>query len=737
MSSSSVDTNVATSDAANSFAIFDDPLFLSYSDQPTSRLINYSFNGNNLLLWKRDNYLALIAKNKEGFIDGSCKLPDKSDKRYNQWIRCDLMFMKWLLNSLDPTISESLVYVRSSKELWEELIDRYGQTNGVEIYQLKKELGQISQNHKPLVEYYSTLKRTWESIDAIDPIPVCSCKALDLCTCQLLKKIIDRENNSKLIQFLMNLNSGYDTVRTNILSMEPLPSINKALSLLQKIERQKQISDVVDILSEANAYAGLRTYDPTSTDTKKPRLDTSFGPNSEKKCTYCHHLGHLRDECFKLNACTHCGRKGHARDRCYLLRRNSGKYSRGRPFNRPGYTGYRKAAHNVEALPYSSILEETPLEDLNISTPVKSPAHSSSSGQSTSKHAIAPELMDGIMNTVMEHVYKVISDNPKSGLSASTFSGTVSSSSAFSASASMSAYDWIIDTGASDHMTSNINLLSNVSALSKPVLVALPDGAVKLVKYSGMLHLSPTITLHNVLVVPEFKHNLLSVGRLVETTNLVMILNKYSCVFQDPSSNIILGTATRHGDLYWFKFAGSQVMSSFVPRTSTFQSNNCHRHASLDVIHARLGHISLEKMQHVTHLSNTNVQPFHCETCSLSKHHVLPFYRSVSYAPSCFALIHVDLWGPYKVTASNGAKYFLTILDDHSKSTWTFLFQNKHQIPGLLRDFLAYVHTQFATKVKIVRSDNGTVCTTRMCHFVQRQRNYSSEEHSRQTTTKR
>lgn len=42
-----------------------------------------------------------------------------------------------------------------------------------------------------------------------------------------------------------------------------------------------------------------------------------------------------------------------------------------------------------------------------------------------------------------------------------------------------------------------------------------------------------------------------------------------------------------------------------------------------------------------------------------------------------FDLIHTDVWGPYKCSTHNGYKYFLTIVDDYSRGTWTFLLTTK------------------------------------------------------------
>ncbi|KAK9666584.1 hypothetical protein RND81_14G195700 [Saponaria officinalis] len=152
-------------------------------------------------------------------------------------MRCDLMVLWWLLNSLAKLIRDNVLYAKSSKELWTELLERYGQLNALKLFQLKKNLHNFSQDNSSLLNYYSNLKRSWESIDSIDPIPDCSCGALKICTCHLMKRLLDRETNSKLIQLLMGLNACYESVISHLLSMDPLPPINKALGLLQKIEK--------------------------------------------------------------------------------------------------------------------------------------------------------------------------------------------------------------------------------------------------------------------------------------------------------------------------------------------------------------------------------------------------------------------------------------------------------------------------------------------------------------------
>ena len=59
----------------------------------------------------------------------------------------------------------------------------------------------------------------------------------------------------------------------------------------------------------------------------------------------------------------------------------------------------------------------------------------------------------------------------------------------------------------------------------------------------------------------------------------------------------------------------------------------------------------------------------------------------------------------------SGAHYFLSIVDDFSRTTWVYLMRNKTEVDHLLVSFIAMVHKQFDSHVKQIRSDNGTEFT--------------------------
>jgi len=75
----------------------------------------------------------------------------------------------------------------------------------------------------------------------------------------------------------------------------------------------------------------------------------------------------------------------------------------------------------------------------------------------------------------------------------------------------------------------------------------------------------------------------------------------------------------------------------------------------------------------------------------------------------------MDLWGPYKVANITEAHFFLTLVDDFSRSTWTQLFHSKHQVPSTHIQFYNMIETQFQTKILMFRTDNGTEFINSTC----------------------
>lgn len=54
-----------------------------------------------------------------------------------------------------------------------------------------------------------------------------------------------------------------------------------------------------------------------------------------------------------------------------------------------------------------------------------------------------------------------------------------------------------------------------------------------------------------------------------------------------------------------------------------------------------------------------------------------------------------------------GCKYFLTLVDDFSRTTWTYLMRQKSKTGQLVMSFMEMVRVHFGKSIKIFRTDNG------------------------------
>ena len=99
------------------------PYFTHHSDHPDLVLISKPLNGDNYRAWRRAMTLALNAKNKLGFVDGTIKAPSEENHPddYATLSCCNDMVHSCIVNTLNPEISDSVIYYTTAHEVWEDL----------------------------------------------------------------------------------------------------------------------------------------------------------------------------------------------------------------------------------------------------------------------------------------------------------------------------------------------------------------------------------------------------------------------------------------------------------------------------------------------------------------------------------------------------------------------------------------------------------------------------------------
>jgi hypothetical protein len=175
--------------------------------------------------------MALTTKNKVGFINETICAPiDQSLPSFNIWTRCNTMVISWLLNSVSKEIASSVIYANTAQEMWEDLKERFAQGNGPRVFEIQNAISSLTQDQSNVSAYFTKLKSLWDKLNNHRSFLTCSCAAL--------KILIDNKQHESVMQFLMGLNDSFANVRAQSLMMEPLPTLNKAFSLVVQEERK-------------------------------------------------------------------------------------------------------------------------------------------------------------------------------------------------------------------------------------------------------------------------------------------------------------------------------------------------------------------------------------------------------------------------------------------------------------------------------------------------------------------
>ncbi|XP_060181475.1 uncharacterized protein LOC132611085 [Lycium barbarum] len=294
-------TSQSSEGNSSSSAVMDSssPYYLHLSDSPGMNIVNFVFDGTGFAAWRRSIIISLSAKNKMSFIDGSAEIPSADTPEFKLWTRCNNMVISWLLNSLSKEIAESVIYSKSAKDLWTDLHDRFGQSNGAQLYHLQKSLTDLVQGTADVAGYFTRIKRIWDELDALSSEEICFCN----CTCGGKKKVVKSKQDERLIQFLKGLNDVYAAVRSNILMMSPLPNVNHAYSLLIQDEKQREAyvnpnfpGDTSSFLATHQNFSGQR-YNNTDF---RARKNNNNNYNSNLFCTNCKKSGHSIAKCYRI-----------------------------------------------------------------------------------------------------------------------------------------------------------------------------------------------------------------------------------------------------------------------------------------------------------------------------------------------------------------------------------------------------------------------------------------------------
>lgn len=193
---------------------------------------------------------------------------------------------------------------------------------------------------------------------------------------------------------------------------------------------------------------------------------------------------------------------------------------------------------------------------------------------------------------------------------------------------------WILDSGATRHICSNIKLFQSITN-DVPTRLVLPNNEFLMVNKSGTIAISKDIILEKVLFVPNFKFNIMSVSCLAYENKFHVKFYADSFCIQEIHHKKVIGRGKTCNGLYVLDVWNNTAHISSV---------------SVDVWHSRLGHPSKRRLALLCNKLHCNIDNVHKDlpyyVCPMAKQKKLPFSKHITFANNKFDLIHCDTWGP-------------------------------------------------------------------------------------------
>lgn len=286
---------------------------------------------------------------------------------------------------------------------------------------------------------------------------------------------------------------------------------------------------------------------------------------------------------------------------------------------------------------------------------------------------------------------------------------------------------WLLDTGASFHLTKNIENMVNIQLLDKPIFITVGNGVeISAIKKGDMpiqcFNGSKWIncTIHDVLYVPELGNfNLFSWGQTVKKGFGLRSTKDYTEIYRVADDKTII-VATTFGNTFKLAIRNREEVTT---DTDVVDDNACcEKEIALTLIksdlrewHEKLGHINIRK---IIEMSKTGLLPkidvnidltkFGCKGCLEGKMAKRPFKSKPKRQCNVGEIFHCDLEGPMHIPSLGGSKFALVIKDECSSFRSLYFLKQKSDAINSLTAHIAYVKRITGNPVKTVRSDNGT-----------------------------
>jgi transposase InsO family protein len=269
---------------------------------------------------------------------------------------------------------------------------------------------------------------------------------------------------------------------------------------------------------------------------------------------------------------------------------------------------------------------------------------------------------------------------------------------------------WLIDCGASKHMTGQRNILSCISEKKFSQKVTLGDDYQYPIKGVGesnhTLNSRNSLKMKDVLYVPSLKKNLLSISTLEKKGFRVAFIDGEVLMWaKGETLNQAIVIGNEENGLYKLKGHSEAVMTHVIENSS-------------ELWHRTLAHINYKALPYICKAVTglLELKGDHkgvCNGCAQGKNIKNPFPKRDNKTEGVLELIHSDVCGPMPSSSISGYVYYVSFIDDYSRKTWIYFLMTKDEVISKFKEFKALKENISERKIKILRSDNGGEYTSK------------------------
>ncbi|XP_074265757.1 uncharacterized protein LOC141588202 [Silene latifolia] len=264
-------------------------------ENPGTKITHVEFNGKNYDDWSRCFRLALLAKGKLDYIDGTISKPADNDPDFKAWRSANALVSAWIFNTIEADLRTSITLQDDANLLWTDIKQRFTVVNDAYIFQLENDINSCKQGPtETVMSYYGRIKKLWDDVIANEGFPTCACKP---CACNMLTLLGRQREKKRVRSFLMGLDSRFATLRSHILGTEPLPNLNQIYSRLLQEEGMRSSLLASTPESNSDPMSFVARFHSTSNNNQNTQNPPVEPP---KKCIACKRSGHAFTTCFRV-----------------------------------------------------------------------------------------------------------------------------------------------------------------------------------------------------------------------------------------------------------------------------------------------------------------------------------------------------------------------------------------------------------------------------------------------------